>query len=189
MRCKNRTIMASKNFEIARWTMVCPITNAILEEPVEAEDGHTYSEQAILDWFASCKERGLPITSPLTRKKMSTLLIPNVSMKTRISTYREERASRGQDGNTNHFRSSNAQDVDVEGGRESVKSLAELGHMFSLLDRLRLLLAETLDGWQPPQIVVVGQESSGKSSVLGLQDSWFAKSVTCTPDFNVLLIL
>ena len=46
------------------------------------------------------------------------------------------------------------------------KSLSELGAMFSLLDGLRQLLAETLDGWQPPQIVVVGQESSGKSSVL-----------------------
>lgn len=79
-----------------------------------------------------------------------------------------------------HSRPPTAQDGDVEGGRESVKSLAELGHMFSLLDGLRVLLAETLDGWQPPQIVVVGQESSGKSSVLGLQDSCFAEVVTCT---------
>jgi hypothetical protein len=46
------------------------------------------------------------------------------------------------------------------------KSLAELGAMFSLLDGLRQLLSETLDGWQPPNVVVVGQESSGKSSVL-----------------------
>ena len=46
------------------------------------------------------------------------------------------------------------------------KDLSELGNIFSLLDGLRGLLAETLDGWQPPQLVVVGQESSGKSSVL-----------------------
>ena len=46
------------------------------------------------------------------------------------------------------------------------KSLAELGAMFSLLDSLRQLLSETLKGWQIPNIVVVGQESSGKSSVL-----------------------
>ena len=172
--------MASKNVEITRWTMACPITNAIFEEPVVAEDGHTYSEQAIRDWFASCKERGLPVTSPLTRKEMSEQLTPNMGMKTTISAYREERTARAQDGKTKHSRPPTAQDGDVEGGRESVKSLAELGHMFSLLDGLRVLLAETLDGWQPPQIVVVGQESSGKSSVLGLQDSCFAEVVTCT---------
>lgn len=38
--------------------------------------------------------------------------------------------------------------------------------MFSMLDGLRDLLAEALDGWQPPQIIVLGQENSGKSSVL-----------------------
>ena len=50
---------------------------------------------------------------------------------------------------------------------QPVKSIAELGRMFALLDgSLRELLAVTLDGWQPPQVVVVGEESSGKSSVL-----------------------
>ena len=50
---------------------------------------------------------------------------------------------------------------------QPVKSIAELGRVFALLDgSLRELLAATLDGWQPPQVVVVGEESSGKSSVL-----------------------
>ena len=50
---------------------------------------------------------------------------------------------------------------------EAVKSITELGRMFALLDgSLRELLAVTLDGWQPPLVVVVGEESSGKSSVL-----------------------
>ncbi len=48
-----------------------------------------------------------------------------------------------------------------------MKSTAELGRVFALLDGSpRELLATTLDGWQPPQVVVVGEESSGKSSVL-----------------------
>jgi hypothetical protein len=39
--------------------------------------------------------------------------------------------------------------------------------MFALLDgSLRELLAAVLDGWQPPQVVIVGEESSGKCSAL-----------------------
>ena len=30
---------------------VCPITNGLFEDPVVADDGRTYSRQAILDWF------------------------------------------------------------------------------------------------------------------------------------------
>ena len=44
--------------------LVCPITNAVLEEPMLAEDGRTYSKDAILAWFKSCSERQIPITSP-----------------------------------------------------------------------------------------------------------------------------
>ena len=46
------------------WTLVCPITNAIFEEPVVASDGRTYSKQALRSFMASCSERGLPVTSP-----------------------------------------------------------------------------------------------------------------------------
>jgi GTP-binding protein EngB required for normal cell division len=38
--------------------------------------------------------------------------------------------------------------------------------MFAQLDGLRGLLDETLKDWDPPKIIVVGQESAGKSSVL-----------------------
>ena len=41
------------------WTLVCPITNAIFEEPVVASDWRTYSKQALSCLIASCKERGL----------------------------------------------------------------------------------------------------------------------------------
>ena len=48
------------------WTLVCPIANAIFEEPV-VPDGHTYSKQALRSLMASCKERGLPVTSPFAK--------------------------------------------------------------------------------------------------------------------------
>jgi len=135
-------------------SFVCPITNAIFDEPMLAEDGRTYSKHAILAWFKSRSERQLPITSPCTRKPISERLVPNADLAKSIEEYRKGR--QGASG-----KAAPAIDATL-----APKSLAELGAMFSLLDGLRQLLAETLDGWQPPQIVVVGQESSGKSSVL-----------------------
>ena len=150
--------------EFALWTMVCPITNSLFEEPVVAEDGVTYSKRALLAWFESCKARGLPITSPCTREEISEDTKPNLNMIQAILQYKGEGAAREK-----ARLSAEASGAPVEGGTkcsEPVQSLAALGGMFSLLDGLRELLAETLNGWQPPVIVVVGEESSGKSSVL-----------------------
>ena len=131
---------------IDRMSFVCPMTNSIFVEPVVAEDGHTYSKQAILAYFASCKERDHPIISPVTREKISEKLVPNSGMAKDIAEYR---AKTGKE----------TLKVDALGSEPlaTPTCLAELGTMFSLLDGLRELLAETLDGWQPPQLIVVGQ--------------------------------
>jgi hypothetical protein len=136
---------------------LCPITNAVLEEPMLAEDGRTYSKHGILAWFKSCSERQLPITSPCTRKPISERLVPNADIAKSIEEYRKRRQGE---------LSASGKAAPAIDAPLAPKSLAELGAMFSLLDGLRQLLAGTLDGWQPPLIVVVGQESSGKSSVL-----------------------
>jgi len=47
-----------------------------------------------------------------------------------------------------------------------IASIHQLRLIFTQLDSLRDILAKTLEGWQPPQLVVIGQESSGKSTVL-----------------------
>jgi hypothetical protein len=159
-------------------SFVCPITNAIFDEPMLADDGRTYSKTAILAWFKCRSERQLQITSPCTRKPMSERLVPNEDIAKSIEEYRKGRkGGRSASGKAPPGLQRNASCAEFEHILESTtrsaidatlapKSLAELGAMFSLLDGLRQLLAETLDGWQPPQIVVVGQESSGKSSVL-----------------------
>ena len=41
-----------------------------------------------------------------------------------------------------------------------------LSKFFSVLDPLRDLLASVLDGWEPPAVIVVGDESAGKSTIL-----------------------
>ena len=49
---------------------------------------------------------------------------------------------------------------------QSFKSLSALRSVFDVLDPLSELLAETLKGWQTPVVVVFGNETSGKSSLL-----------------------
>ena len=145
---------------VERWNLVCPITNALFEEPVVASDGRTYSKKALRSLMASCKERGLPVTSPFGNP-LSEKLEPNVKMEAAVCKYREER-SRMRDAAPGPP----ATQLDAASS-QPVKYIAELGRMFALLDNgLRELLDATIDGWQPPQIVVVGEESSGKSSVL-----------------------
>jgi hypothetical protein len=150
---------------VPRWTLVCPITNAIFEEPVVASDGRTYSKAALSSLIASCKERGLPVASPFG-DPLSEDFKPDPSMAAAILKYKEERAARvgAPDPPNSAPRGAARRDAP---NSANVKSLAELGRIFALLDgSLRELLAATLDGWQPPQVVVVGEESSGKSSVL-----------------------
>ena len=148
------------------WTLVCPITNALFEEPVVATDGRTYSKQALSSLIASCAERGLPVTSPFG-DALSEKLEPDVKMAAAVRKYREERAARMPPrAAAGPVPSRPAAQRDAASS-QPVKSIAELGRVFALLDgSLRELLAATLDGWQPPQVVVVGEESSGKSSVL-----------------------
>ena len=51
-------------------------------------------------------------------------------------------------------------------GLEGLSSIHELNAIFAHLDPLQDILAETLEGWRQPQLVVIGAESSGKSSLL-----------------------
>lgn len=45
-------------------------------------------------------------------------------------------------------------------------SVRELGEIFAQLDPLREVLEQCLDGWEPPKLVVVGHENTGKSTLL-----------------------
>jgi GTP-binding protein EngB required for normal cell division len=47
-----------------------------------------------------------------------------------------------------------------------ISDIRELNRIFAFLDPVREVLNRTLADWKPPQIVVIGQESSGKSSLL-----------------------
>jgi Mg-chelatase subunit ChlD len=59
---------------------LCPITQALMMDPVIGSDGITYERSAIEAWFAMGKT-----TSPMTRQPMaSTSLVPNYALKAMI---------------------------------------------------------------------------------------------------------
>jgi len=143
-------------------SLCCPITTAFIENPVIAKDGYTYERAHIEQWF-----RSKP-TSPMTNLAISKSLITNQNIKASIDEYVLERARELQHNEQNPGILPLALDATFQGTKDMgpVKSLAELAGMFAKLDGMRELLAETLKDWGPPKIVVVGSESSGKSSVL-----------------------
>mmetsp|Transcript_12257 Transcript_12257/g.30766 ORF Transcript_12257/g.30766 Transcript_12257/m.30766 type:complete len:695 (+) Transcript_12257:357-2441(+) len=137
--------------------LTCPILCDFFEDPVTAEDNFTYSRKGIEDWFQSLRERGAEITSPFTRARMGTKLVPDEKKATQVKEFLMTVQNPGAKVNL----------MDLLGGSASIHDLRGI---FSVLDPLRDLLASelgaTLRGWQPPQLVMIGQESSGKSTVL-----------------------
>ena len=56
----------------------CPINQSgLMVNPVVAEDGFTYEDSAIKEYFEANKQMGREIRSPITRKVMGTTTIPN----------------------------------------------------------------------------------------------------------------
>ena len=56
--------------------LICPITFPLFQDPVVAEDGHTYERNAIIEWIQRNE------TSPLTREPITIAgLRPNHTVK------------------------------------------------------------------------------------------------------------
>ena len=123
------------------------ITYELIKDPVIAEDNVTYGKGNILNWFSQCKARNEPITSPMTRSEIGETLRPNYPIQKSLENF-----------------------LSVVGNvSESVKdseapSISQLAKVFEVIDPIRDLLASIK--WQPPAIVVLGNEKSGKSSLL-----------------------
>jgi WD40 repeat protein len=127
----------------------CPLSCVLLQDPVsiKGEPSHYYERKFIQEWFDECERKGKPITSPMTRKVVQPKLVENKILKQKL--IKEWHKS--------------ALDTSIVQNDSSIHALREV---FSHLDQLRDLLAKTLSDWQPPQVVVLGQQSSGKSSLL-----------------------
>eukprot|EP00873_Tetraselmis_striata_P001298 jgi/Tetstr1/421562/TSEL_012506.t1 len=150
------------NVALAPAEFYCALTGGVLADPVRAEDGRLYSRTALEARLAADAAAGRPSTSPHSGEPMGAALSPpGPEVEAALAAFR---AAHGGD------RAGNEKVDDGEGGDGGgggIQSLKELGLVFSRLDRLRDILATTLEGWQPPQLVVVGSESAGKSTLLG----------------------
>jgi hypothetical protein len=139
------------------YDLFCPIVNDVFEDPVKAEDGKTYERSGIESWFQSLRQRDLPIISPWTRREIGEKLVRDEAAAERAKGLRQamKRTLRNP-----------AREVDLRTALQGVSSIHDLRSVFGVLDEVRDVLEQTLDGWQPPQLVVMGQESSGKSSLM-----------------------
>jgi hypothetical protein len=141
---------------------VDPFTGNLFVDPTLAEDGRTYEREHIETWIAQRKDN---LTSPTgvdatgTRKPMGPTLTPNTDLKRQIEVacakQFEEMAAVDRDG------AGLAPTSPVE-----LKRVDELGEIFAELDALGDILPASMENWQMPSFVVLGSESSGKSTLL-----------------------
>jgi len=122
------------------------ITYGLIDDPVIAEDNFTYSRQTITDWYRQCKIDGEPVTSPMYRTEVGETLRPNYPLLQKLEEFKR-----------------NGIDTSIVKEREA-PSIALLAKVFEVIDPIRDLFASMK--WQPPALVVLGNEKSGKSTLL-----------------------
>jgi Mg-chelatase subunit ChlD len=67
----------------------CPISQAVMVDPVVAEDGNTYNREHIEGWFNT--PRTIPLLSPLTGLPMGKGLVHNTALLKLIKDHKEEK--------------------------------------------------------------------------------------------------
>ncbi len=162
--------MPKIGMEDHEFALYCPVTYSVFQDPVKAEDGRTYEREGIEAWFQSCRQRNLAITSPWTREEIGTSLVPDAHAAEHAERLRRQLAEKGAStvlslvGRPVTHDSSSSSDLGAV--LSNVSSIHDLRRVFATLDPLRNILEQSLDGWQPPQLIVIGEENSGKSSLL-----------------------
>eukprot|EP01040_Poterioochromonas_malhamensis_P014225 gene14225-15729_t len=116
-----------------------------MKDPVIAADGHFYDRQTITNWIETQKAQGRPITSPQTNLPLNDeILTPNTAMKRELDIFIAS--------------SSKIQPDDI---RFTLSS-----EIFKELDRISTMSEMRLLDFEAPKIVVLGNESHGKSTIL-----------------------
>jgi hypothetical protein len=159
----------------------CPLTNVVMFDPVKAEDGMTYERHGIEEYLAShttspCVrdgngflQIGKAVESNVQRKAALDRIMRDYNHDDEPEVVEWDRHGLQQylpDERSVTLASPTSLAPESEQSSRAVSDMTkDLTKMFKILDPLRLEL-NTLAGLTPPKIVVIGDESSGKSTVL-----------------------
>lgn len=134
------------------------ITQKIMKCPmkVHLESGgcESYSQHSISGWIANCRSRSVPPTSP----KTGDLILEPLQLERDCKLEEEIEAymTKARDG---------IQDLPHE-SQVSATSIQELGDLVAMLDSMQPVVSKVITDWAPPHLIVLGSESSGKSTLL-----------------------
>eukprot|EP00961_Rhodomonas_salina_P270537 3655569-Rhodomonas_salina.1 len=123
------------------WMRICPVCSHAgdLAGSVVAEDNHTYCQRCITAWNQSRLARGEKVVSAASREPMGEAV--------RAANPRDDRC--------------------VEAlNTQTARSIESLCAVFAELNGVRDVLNFSLSGWEPPKVVMIGLETTGKSSVM-----------------------
>eukprot|EP00434_Breviolum_minutum_P041419 symbB.v1.2.036843.t1/scaffold5297.1/size28705/1 len=160
-------MVARKCPEVTDW--LCPITGQLMTEPTTAEDRFNYERTAITEWL----DKG-SVVSPQTKEEMGKKLEANTRLAKIIQDFTAFVFGEGEEltlewqphgrspAEMRHIRLSR-EDVSKT---EPVQMCQALSRFFQEVDPVEDLLHRMLNGLKPPQIVVLGDESAGKSTIL-----------------------
>eukprot|EP00581_Thalassiosira_minuscula_P016745 CAMPEP_0183728804 /NCGR_PEP_ID=MMETSP0737-20130205/28948_1 /TAXON_ID=385413 /ORGANISM="Thalassiosira miniscula, Strain CCMP1093" /LENGTH=156 /DNA_ID=CAMNT_0025960831 /DNA_START=32 /DNA_END=498 /DNA_ORIENTATION=+ len=68
--------------------LICPITQELLNDPVVAEDGHTYERKSLVTWFGMGRNRS-PVTNSLLENTSAEGLVTNLAVGGMAAAHRE----------------------------------------------------------------------------------------------------
>eukprot|EP01040_Poterioochromonas_malhamensis_P004881 gene4881-5235_t len=115
-----------------------------MKDPVLASDSHSYDRRTITDWFVAQKAQGRQITSPRTKLPLiDDTLIPNIALKRELDIFIASTTT-----------------IQLDDIRFTLSS-----EIFKDLDQLSSIPGMGILDFEPPRIVVLGNESHGKSTI------------------------
>lgn len=68
--------------------LCCPLSQCLMEKAVTADDGHTYDEKWLLEYFKKFQFSNNPMISPVTKQKMGKYYVPNRKIQSLIDDFK-----------------------------------------------------------------------------------------------------